>query len=61
MAIFQAPLRMESDLATKIRMIAASNNVPMNTYVVKVLSEHVINWEQVHGKLPIPPVAPQED
>jgi hypothetical protein len=55
MAIFQAPLRMDSGLATKIRMIAASNNTPMNTYIVKILSEHADRWEQTYGKLPMPP------
>jgi hypothetical protein len=61
MPIFQAPLRMDNDLATKIRMIAASNNTPMNTYIVKVLSEHADRWEREYGKLPIPPAVPQED
>ena len=36
-------------------MIAASNNMPMNTYMVKILSEHADQWEDMYGKLPVPP------
>lgn len=54
MRIFQMPLRIDSDLATKIRMIAASNNIPMNTYIGKILAEHAAQWEVDHGKLPVP-------
>ena len=61
MPVFQAPLRMDNELATKIRMIAASNNLPMNTYIVKTLSEHVAHWEQAYGMLPVPPTAHEED
>ena len=61
MPIFQAPLRMDTKLATKIRMIAASNNIPMNTYIVKILSEHADHWEKAYGRLPVPPAAPEED
>ena len=55
---FQMTLRLEPSLATKVRMIAAANNIPMNTYIAKVLSEHSDLWEHDHGKLP---VLPQED
>ena len=61
MPVFQAPLRMDNDLATKIRMIAASNNMPMNTYIVKLLAEHVVHWEQTYGTLPVPPAVHEED
>lgn len=54
MKIFQTPLRIDSELATKIRMIAASNNIPMNTYIAKILAEHAEKWEGTHGKLPVP-------
>jgi hypothetical protein len=52
---------MDSKLATKIRMIAAANNTPMNTYITKVLSEHADQWEKDYGRLPVPPAAPEED
>lgn len=48
------PLRIDSDLARRIRMIAASNNIPMNTYIGKILAEHAEQWEEDHGKLPVP-------
>lgn len=54
MRIFQMPLRIDRDLARKIRMIAASNNIPMNTYIGKILAEHTEQWEYDHGKLPVP-------
>jgi predicted HicB family RNase H-like nuclease len=55
MTTFQMPLRLNTELATKIRMIAASNNTPMNTYITKVLADHVTQWESEVGILPMPP------
>lgn len=54
MKIFQMPLRIDSELATKIRMIAASHNTPMNTYIAKILAEHAEQWEKNNGRLPVP-------
>jgi len=61
MRIFQMPLRIDSELATKIRMIAAANNIPMNTYIAKILAEHAEHWECTHGKLPVPADDAEED
>lgn len=55
MTPFQMTLRLEPELATKIRMISAANNTPMNTYISKILAEHVFYWESANGKLPMPP------
>jgi hypothetical protein len=55
-AIVQTPLRLRSELATKVRMIAAANNLPLNTYITNVLTEHVQQWEKLYGELPtLPP------
>lgn len=58
MSVTQMPLRLPADLATKVRMISAANNVPMNTYITSVLTDHVVQWEQMHGALP---TLPQEE
>ena len=59
--IVQMPLRLQHELATKVRMISAANNVPMNAYIATVLAEHVADWEARHGGLPMLPPKGEED
>jgi predicted DNA binding CopG/RHH family protein len=60
MTPFQMTLRLSPDLARRIRMIAASNNIPMNTFISNVLTVHADQWEHTYGKLPMPPQEEQE-
>lgn len=50
----QLTVRLPDDLHTKIKVIAAYDDVPINSMIVEALLERVNQWEQKYGSLPMP-------
>jgi predicted HicB family RNase H-like nuclease len=50
----QLTVRLPDDLHTKIKVIAAYDDTPINSMVVSALQERVNLWEHQYGRLPTP-------
>jgi predicted HicB family RNase H-like nuclease len=50
----QLTVRLPDDLHTKIKVIAAYEDTPINSMVVDALQERVNLWEHQYGRLPMP-------
>lgn len=50
----QLTVRLPDDLHTKIKVIAAYDDTPINAMVIDALSERVKAWEKENGTLPKP-------
>jgi len=51
----QLTLRIQDQLHTKLRVLAAFKNVSQNDIVNLAIKELIDRWEEKHGNLPTPP------
>lgn len=51
----QLTLRIQDQLHTKLRVLAAFKNVSQNDLVNLAIKELIDRWEEKHGDLPNPP------
>jgi len=53
--VTQLTLRIQDQLHTKLRVLAAFKNVSQNDLVNLAIKELIDRWEEKHGNLPKPP------
>jgi predicted HicB family RNase H-like nuclease len=53
--VTQLTLRIQDQLHTKLRVLAAFKNVSQNDLVNLAVKELIDRWEEKHGNLPNPP------
>jgi predicted HicB family RNase H-like nuclease len=51
----QLTLRLPDETHLKMRILAAFKNVSQNDLVIEAVQALLVQWEQKHGALPLPP------